>query len=381
MMITQSSRVSKQTKRFFSLALASQVSQAQSIPFPQSAKVTDHKKVRGARFRPVESYPRYRNDEDFFVPFGLVTPKDRYHFSKSENRVGDGMFATVYKALDVMTKKPVAVKVINKSTCPKQVYKQELRVMSQIKAALGSSQLTDLPLGLSTDILETSEELRLVFPLKTGGDLLEELLSKGAVTESEAKVLMKRLVPALAALHKNGFVHRDIKPENILLDSHESRSEFMNSATLSDYGYAKKVNEKDSFNNPAGTFGYVAPEVLSSKIYTPACDVWSLGTVLFTAVAAYLPFPSNEPELKQKSSQNIVQRDLKAITEGSTEIVWEKEFSQVAFAEVSQEFKDLLRSMLEFDHTKRISVEDILSHPWYTSEIEDNNSQPQQATL
>lgn len=329
-------------------------------------------------FKPKESFLRRRNSELFYVPFGLELPADRYHYDSETNRIGHGMFATVYRAVDTRTRKHVAIKVIDKKKCHKQIFKQEIRVMDQIKSSLGVTAVEDLSLALNTDTIETADELKFVFKLCNGGDLFDDIFDNGCLSESEARAFMKKLVPAISALHKRGFVHRDIKPENVLLSAKRDRNERCETAVLADFGYAKKIEEKDAFNNPAGTFGYVAPEVLSTRYYSTACDIWSLGSVLFTAKAAYQPFPQlseDETALKAKTSDNLSKKELEAITKGSSDIEWQKEMARKPFQATSEEFKDLLQQMLALDHTKRITAEEIMAHPWMAMEAESEQQE------
>jgi serine/threonine protein kinase len=73
-------------------------------------------------------------------------------------------------------------------------------------------------------------------------------------------------------------VHRDLKPENILLASKEDDT----SVKIADLGFAKVLQGMNQMMHTAcGTPGYVAPEVISNKPYTAACDVWSLGVIFF----------------------------------------------------------------------------------------------------
>lgn len=314
---------------------------------------------------PLAIYERERRQDDFYIPFGLERPEERY---KYETKIGEGHFASVYLGTDTFTSRQVAVKVVDKKRVHKQVFKQELRVMEQIKSALGQTGLLDSALAVHSDVVESKTELKFIFDLYSGGDLCDDLIDNGAMSEGEIRDMLKRLLPSLRAMHDNGFVHRDIKAENVLLNKEPDRSKRYKSVTLADFGYARKLNETDQFSNPAGTFGFVAPEVLSTKFYSTACDVWSLGAVLFTAKAAYQPFPHLESDnsLQGKTSQNLARKELNSINHYTTEQAWNDEMSKPEFASASPEFKDLLKRMLTVDHTERITVDEILAHPFMT---------------
>lgn len=292
-----------------------------------------------------------------------LNPQQKYQFDERSDRVGQGLFANVFKALDVQSQSHVAIKSMKKSTCPECVFKQEVKVMNQIRSLLGENTA----LSLHTDEFDSDDQVCLVFPFFSGGEMYDEVVENGAFSEEEAKTFMKRIVPALKSLHESGFVHRDIKLENILLSEGSTRQDRLKTAALTDFGYAKHLSDKDSFSNPAGTFGYVAPEVLSTRKYTSACDVWSLGAVLFSSIAGYQPFPL-KTELKESSSMHEeAAAELEAIRHGTSEESWSAEMSKEKFSNCSPELKDLLKQMLEPISTRRISADEILSHPWMTS--------------
>lgn len=73
-------------------------------------------------------------------------------------------------------------------------------------------------------------------------------------------------------VNEQGYMHRDIKPSNILVDNHGH-------LLLSDFGLVCKFNTPK--RSAVGTIYYMAPEVIEHKYYDSACDIWSLGLVLF----------------------------------------------------------------------------------------------------
>ena len=112
-----------------------------------------------------------------------------------------------------------------------------------------------------------------------GGELFERIQKKDHYTERDARVIMKQMASAIATAHLRGICHRDLKPENVLLASKTDDT----SLKIADLGFAKVLKGKNQMlSTPCGTPGYVAPEVIAaSPSYTVACDVWSLGVILF----------------------------------------------------------------------------------------------------
>lgn len=78
-------------------------------------------------------------------------------------------------------------------------------------------------------------------------------------------------------------VHRDLKPSNLLYGSEQGNAE---SLVLCDFGFAKQLRaENGLLMTPCYTANFVAPEVLKRQGYDAACDIWSLGVILFTLLA------------------------------------------------------------------------------------------------
>ena len=113
-----------------------------------------------------------------------------------------------------------------------------------------------------------------------GGDLGQLIEQRGRLEGEQALVLLGQVAMALDAAHAAGLLHRDVKPGNILVDG--SR------AWLADFGLAKHastVNSLSRDNSFAGTVAYIAPEQIQGGDIDSRADVYSLGCVLFEALA------------------------------------------------------------------------------------------------
>jgi calcium-dependent protein kinase len=96
-----------------------------------------------------------------------------------------------------------------------------------------------------------------------------------------------------------------------------------------------------------GTPYYVAPEVLKGS-YDFACDVWSLGVILYIMLCGYPPF---EGDNNKEIFKRVLQQKL--------------EFDPDEWGDISNEAKDLLEKMLHKDPLKRISAIDAMNHKWF----------------
>jgi calcium-dependent protein kinase len=160
------------------------------------------------------------------------------------------------------------------------------------------------------------------------------------------------MLQAIYYTHKNGICHRDLKPENFLFNSEKRMTIKMIDFGLST-SYLEEIEGQDGktkkkltkLKTCAGTSLYMAPEVIQKK-YSFACDLWSLGVILYVMIGGYPPFyGDNDIEV----FESVINMDYNFDDE-----VWES---------VSAEAKDLITNLLQ-PYKKRISCKDALRHPF-----------------
>jgi serine/threonine-protein kinase len=108
-----------------------------------------------------------------------------------------------------------------------------------------------------------------------------------------AVLLMAKMARAVGALHAAGVMHRDLKPLNILLGDNDE-------PMVADFGLARCIDDDSGpteSGSPVGTRPYMSPEQsLGSKTdYTPACDIWAVGIILFEVLTGRRPFEADDP--------------------------------------------------------------------------------------
>ena len=114
------------------------------------------------------------------------------------------------------------------------------------------------------------------------GDL-SKFLRKRPLKEKYCKKYLRQLSNALKYLLQNNIVHRDLKPQNILMSNN-------NNIIITDFGFARKINEDLLFTTLCGSPMYMAPEIFNKQAYNNKSDLWSVGIILFEMLSGYPPF-------------------------------------------------------------------------------------------
>jgi serine/threonine protein kinase len=135
------------------------------------------------------------------------------------------------------------------------------------------------------DLITEDDQRWLVMEYVKGVTLSALVHRDGALTPDQASPIIRQAADALAAAHAAGIVHRDVKPSNILVSPDGQ-------VKLSDFGIARAEADASLTQTGlvTGSPAYLAPEVASGEMATPASDVWSLGATMFHALAGHPPY-------------------------------------------------------------------------------------------
>ncbi|XP_037896325.1 LOW QUALITY PROTEIN: ribosomal protein S6 kinase 2 beta [Glossina fuscipes] len=202
-------------------------------------------------------------------------------------------------------------------------------------------------------VYEDAVSAYLVMELLKGGELLDRILAVGQMCESEASAVLRTMVSAVAYLHEHGVVHRDLKPSNMIYASMRQTPETLK---LCDLGFAKQLRADNGLlMTPCYTANFVAPEVLKRQGYDLACDIWSLGVLLYIMLSGRTPFASTPND-----SPDVI---LKRIGSGQID------FSSSRWSLISNSVKDLLQQMLHIIPENRPTAAQILQHHWLKEQL------------
>ncbi|HEX8847540.1 MAG TPA: protein kinase [Pyrinomonadaceae bacterium] len=209
--------------------------------------------------------------------------------------IGAGGMGEVYRALDVELGRPVALKFLLREVAADQ--KRMTRFIREAKAASALNH----PNILTVHEIGTNNGMQFISTEFVEGETLRQRLVKRRIKVAEALDIGVQVASALAAAHAAKVVHRDIKPENLML-----RSDGL--VKVLDFGLAKLGerggHEGEGVDTSAeteffvrtepgvimGTVAYMSPEQAQGLEVDERTDVWSLGAVLYEAVAGRPPF-------------------------------------------------------------------------------------------
>ena len=207
------------------------------------------------------------------------------NYEVSDKVLGTGAFGMVKKATKRTSGEVRAVKMIDKLQLDQQ---EKISLKYEIDILKNVTHPNILRLY---EVYENKSQIYMVTELCDGCELFDEISKRETFSEIEAALVTKQVLQAIAYCHGQNIAHRDLKPENILID-------IKNRGTIKviDFGTSHHF---DSSNNVMhqlyGTPYYIAPEVLTGS-YTEACDVWSIGVIVYIMLCGRPPFTGNSED-------------------------------------------------------------------------------------
>lgn len=252
--------------------------------------------------------------------------------------IGEGTYGKVKLGTHKLTGQVVAVKKISKQHA------------SMIAREIHHHRQLEHPNIVKIhEIIMTESAIHIFSEYCPNGELFDLLASTGRFSESRTQQWFHQLTDALQLCHRQGIVHRDLKLENILLDGNDN-------CKICDFGFARFTDNKQLLETFCGSLAYSAPEVIMRQKYTgPETDIWSLGVILYTLLAGELPFDDDSEIVTQRKIVNVD---------------YEMPYYFSSYAQ------DLIANLLKRDPTERLTMDQIINHPWMQHTLVEEDDPP-----
>ena len=175
-----------------------------------------------------------------------------------------------------------------------------------------------------------------------GGNIYSYVPKNGIrkISTQQVASIIKDVISATYFLHNMipPIIHRDIKPENVLLGSGMQ-------AKLTDFGWSNYMQSEYKRTTVCGTPIYLAPEMISNSGHDEKVDIWCIGVLLFELMTGVQPWKGTDV--------NTVKMNISRLN-----INWPKNMDKKA--------RDLISKILKYYPYERISLENMLMHPFFT---------------
>ena len=291
--------------------------------------------------------PELNNVKNRFLPkpqsaLKCLEPEPNIKDFEIIKELGCGSFGRVFLARHKKTKVQYAIKAIDKKNKTnieeKPYFRRELEVMYKIH----HPNVVKL-----FGHFEDNHYCYFIMEYISKGNVynLLTLNKKKQLATKVVASIIKDVISATYFLHNMNppIIHRDIKPENVLLNDGIV-------AKLTDFGWSNYIEEEKERKTVCGTPIYLAPEIIKEKGHDEKVDIWCIGVLLFELMTGSIPFQGKDIESLKNNILHL-------------KINWPKEMNKDA--------KDLITKILKLDPSERISLEEMLEHPFFTKYFPD----------
>ncbi len=200
-------------------------------------------------------------------------------------KIGNGGMATVYKSLDQILNRYVAVKVLREEFTTDEEFIKRFNAEAQSAARLTHPNIVSV-----YDVGQEYNVYYIVMELIQGKTLKQIIDEDGFLSWKWSINIAIQIASALEMAHKNNIIHRDIKPHNIMITEDGV-------AKVTDFGIAKAVSNSTitAFGTTLGSVHYFSPEHARGGYTDSKSDLYSLGVVMYEMVTGKVPFDADTP--------------------------------------------------------------------------------------
>ena len=251
--------------------------------------------------------------------------------------LGAGSFGHVYLVKHKVTKAEYAIKAIDKRNKTNQEEKPYFRREIEVMYKIHHPNVVKL-----YGHFEDNNYCYFIMEYISKGNVYGLIPSdkKKRINPKVVATLMKDVISAVYYLHNMNpiIIHRDIKPENVLLADNLV-------AKLTDFGWSNYMQEDEKRTTVCGTPIYLAPEIIKEQGHDEKVDIWCIGVLLFELITGNVPFQGNDIDTLKDNILHL-------------KITWPKD--------INIDAKNLIKKILKSDPASRISLEEMLQHPFFT---------------
>ncbi|HEY5976999.1 MAG TPA: Stk1 family PASTA domain-containing Ser/Thr kinase [Solirubrobacterales bacterium] len=217
-------------------------------------------------------------------------------------KIGTGGMADVWLAEDAHLQRQVALKVLHTRFAQDREFVERFRREAESAAGLNHPNIVSV---YDRGDVEGTYYIAMQY---LQGRSLKELIDVG-LTPEQSVYLIRQVLEGARFAHKNGVVHRDLKPQNVIVDDEGK-------AVVTDFGIARAgVSEITQTGSVMGTPHYLSPEQAQGEEVTPVSDLYSVGVMLYEALAGRVPFEGESAvavAMKQVSQAPQLPSSIKA---------------------------------------------------------------------
>jgi eukaryotic-like serine/threonine-protein kinase len=207
---------------------------------------------------------------------------------KITEKLGEGGMGAVYKGVDLMLEREVAIKALRPELASQPQVVERFRSEAVTLAKLNHQNIAAL-----YSFFRQGDEFFMVMEFMRGRTLDEIVSKSGPMSCEEAVPLFCHALEGIGYAHRLGIIHRDIKPANMMLTDDGTLK-------VMDFGIARVLGtaRMTRAGNLIGTIEYMSPEQVRGQETDERADIYALGVLLFELLTGRLPFASeNEYEL------------------------------------------------------------------------------------
>ncbi|WP_075877165.1 Stk1 family PASTA domain-containing Ser/Thr kinase [Merdibacter massiliensis] len=286
--------------------------------------------------------------------------------------IGQGGMADVYKAIDTILNREVAIKILRG-----ELSHDPMTLLRFQREASAASKLSHPNVVDVYDVGESEGRHYIVMEYVRGRTLKQLITQRGALNLDEAIDIMMQLASAISLAHEKHIIHRDIKPQNVLVKDDGT-------VKITDFGIAVAHDSVQLTQNHTvmGSAHYLAPETTKGEAPTTAVDIYALGIVFYELLSGKVPFNGNTPTeiaIKHLREPMPYIRDFNPLIPQSVENIILKATAkrvEQRYASVDDMIDDLAHcQMPQYANVSRIQLE---NDPILSVKVEDGHLQVEQ---